>query len=101
MTIQNASPEAERVPRGHHEDAGDGFRSKDPIAIIGLSCKFGGEATSASKLWDLCTGADDCWTPIPPERFDVEALYDKRKGKLGRVCIPDPGKWRPQLMIII
>ncbi|KAK8124331.1 uncharacterized protein PG998_000090 [Apiospora kogelbergensis] len=55
-----------------------------PIAIIGMSGKFGGEATTASKLWDLCKAGSDAWTPIPRDRFDAESLYDKRKGKTGR-----------------
>lgn len=70
---------------------GTGSRSAGraiPIAIIGMSGKFGGEATTASKLWDLCKAGSDAWTPIPRDRFDAESLYDKRKGKTGRVSSP-------------
>lgn len=58
-----------------------------PIAIVGMSCRFAGEVTSPSKLWDLCTSRGDAWTPIPHERFDVPGLYDKRKATRGRVRI--------------
>ncbi|KUI53120.1 Lovastatin diketide synthase LovF [Cytospora mali] len=61
-----------------------------PIAIIGMSCRFAGDVTSPSKLWDLCTGSGDAWTPIPHERFDAAGLYDKRKAKRGRVCACSP-----------
>lgn len=57
-----------------------------PIAIVGMSCRFAGDVTSPSKLWDLCTSAGDGWTPVPHERFDAAGLYDKRKAKRGRVC---------------
>jgi hypothetical protein len=56
-----------------------------PIAIIGMSCRFGGDATSPSKLWDLCVSGKDSWSPIPAERFDGKSHYNKTKGKLGRV----------------
>lgn len=56
-----------------------------PVAIIGMSCRFGGDATSPSKLWDLCTSGKDSWSPIPAERFDRKSLYDKTKGRPGRV----------------
>lgn len=56
-----------------------------PIAIIGMSCRFAGEATDPSKLWDLCKRGEDAWSPIPEERFDAAGLYDKRKESLGRV----------------
>ncbi|PSR79890.1 polyketide synthase [Coniella lustricola] len=52
-----------------------------------MHCRFAGEATSPSKLWDLCTGAKDAWTPIPKERFDAAGLFDKRKSKRGRIPI--------------
>ncbi|KAI0481329.1 polyketide synthase [Xylariaceae sp. FL0804] len=61
--------------------------STSPIAIIGLSCRFGGDASSPSKLWDLCVEARDAWSPIPQERFDAAGLYDERKGKLGRIQV--------------
>ncbi|KAJ4422355.1 Type I Iterative PKS [Gnomoniopsis sp. IMI 355080] len=59
-----------------------------PIAIVGMSCRFAGEVTSPSKLWDLCTSGGDAWTPIPHERFDVSGLYDKRKSTRGRAMDP-------------
>ncbi|KAF7554507.1 hypothetical protein G7Z17_g2865 [Cylindrodendrum hubeiense] len=40
-----------------------------PIAIVGMSCRFGGDATSPSKLWELCATGKDSWSPIPAERF--------------------------------
>ncbi|KAH7143722.1 hypothetical protein EDB81DRAFT_935118 [Dactylonectria macrodidyma] len=40
-----------------------------PIAIVGMSCRFGGDATSPAKLWELCATGKDSWSPIPAERF--------------------------------
>jgi acyl transferase domain-containing protein len=56
-----------------------------PIAVIGMACRFAGDATSPSKLWDLCTGERDAWSPIPQNRFDVNSFYDAASEKMGRV----------------
>ncbi|KAK9800099.1 hypothetical protein SCARD494_01892 [Seiridium cardinale] len=55
-----------------------------PIAIIGMACRFGGEATSPSKLWDLCAAGKDGWSLIPKDRFDVQSLYHTDKTRVGR-----------------
>lgn len=49
-----------------------------PVAIVGMSCQFSGEATSASKLWDMCAAGRDGWSPIPPERFESVAAKVSR-----------------------
>ena len=60
-------------------------RPRDPIAIVGISAKFGGSATDASKLWDMVAGGETAWSPIPKERFDVRSFYHPDKNRLGRV----------------
>ena len=56
-----------------------------PVALVGMSCKFGGEAANASKFWDLCIAGKDSWGPIPQSRFNAEALYHPDPQKIGRV----------------
>jgi len=55
-----------------------------PIAIVGMACRFGGDVTNPSKLWELCVSGRDCWTPIPEDRFDVKGLYHKDHTRVGR-----------------
>lgn len=57
----------------------------NPIAIIGVSCRFAGSATSPSKLWDMCANGEAGWSPIPEDRFDVKSFYHADKERLGRV----------------
>lgn len=57
----------------------------NPIAIIGVSCRFAGSATSPSKLWDMCADGQSGWSPIPEDRFDVNSFYHADKERLGRV----------------
>ncbi|KAJ5822474.1 hypothetical protein N7447_004814 [Penicillium robsamsonii] len=54
-----------------------------PIAIIGMACRFPGDASSPEKLWDLCAKGKSAWSPIPDSRFHAESWYHPDKGHLG------------------
>ncbi|KAK4214346.1 hypothetical protein QBC37DRAFT_421440 [Rhypophila decipiens] len=58
--------------------------SNQPIAIVGMTCRFPGGVTSPSKLWDLCKSGRDVWSTVPKERFDGNLLYDENSEKTGR-----------------
>ncbi len=64
-------------------DAGERAR-RQPIAIIGLGCRFPG-ADSPEAFWRLLRDGVDAITEVPTERWDVEALYDPRPGQPGKV----------------
>ncbi|KAI1349028.1 polyketide synthase [Xylaria sp. FL0043] len=62
----------------------NGHTTSEPVAIIGVSCRFAGSATSPSKLWELCAKGQNAWSRIPNSRFDVESFYHadgKRQGR--------------------
>ena len=63
----------------------------EPIAIIGIACRFPGDVSSASELWDLCASGRSGWSPIPRERFDVQSWYDADNEKTVRVGFLFPG----------
>ena len=46
------------------------------IAIIGLGCRFPGQANDPQAFWELLRAGVDTVTEVPPERWDVEAYYD-------------------------
>ena len=56
-----------------------------PIAIVGMGCRFPGEATSPEKLWQLCSNTKSAWSEIPPGRWNKEAFYHPDGGKTGTV----------------
>ena len=58
---------------------------REPVAIIGIGCRLPGAITDPTSLWDVLTEGVDAITTIPPDRFDVEGLYDERPATPGRV----------------
>lgn len=49
--------------------------SQEPIAIIGIGCRFPGKATNPSALWDVLREAPDLLTTVPSDRFNLEGYY--------------------------
>ncbi|MER7973985.1 acyltransferase domain-containing protein, partial [Streptomyces sp. NPDC096080] len=51
--------------------------SDEPIAIIGMSCRFPGGARSADAFWNLVADSTDTISDFPVNRgWDADALYD-------------------------
>ncbi|MEO1399840.1 MAG: type I polyketide synthase [Cyanobacteria bacterium J06635_1] len=48
----------------------------EPIAIIGLGCRFPGGANSPQAFWELLANQVDAIAPVPPDRWDINAYYD-------------------------
>ncbi|MGE0158272.1 MAG: SDR family NAD(P)-dependent oxidoreductase [Gemmatimonadales bacterium] len=53
----------------------ESVRRADPIAIVGLGCRFPGGADSADQYWTLLCERRDGVRDIPADRWDVEAWY--------------------------
>ncbi|KAL4881198.1 hypothetical protein BJY04DRAFT_218375 [Aspergillus karnatakaensis] len=51
------------------------FFTREPVAIVGSSCRFPGGATSPSKLWELLEKPRDVVQEIPASRFNTKAFY--------------------------
>ena len=48
----------------------------EPIAIIGVGCRFPGGCSSPAAYWKLLREGVDAIREVPPERWDIDAYYD-------------------------
>ena len=51
-------------------------RRTEPIAVIGLGCRFPGGVASPDAYWQLLRGGVDAITEVPADRWDANAYYD-------------------------
>ncbi|WP_040687292.1 type I polyketide synthase [Nocardia vinacea] len=61
-------------------------RADEPIAIVGMSCRFPGGVRNPEQLWDLVRSGTDATTEFPNDRgWDLEQLIDQDPDKPGTV----------------
>jgi acyl transferase domain-containing protein len=57
----------------------------EPIAVIGLACRFPGQADTPDDYWRLLEGGVNAIREVPADRWDVEALYDADPDAAGKM----------------
>src|SRR5579863_6902933 len=69
--------------------------AREPIAIVGMSCRFpgvGGPVSSPEELWRLVRAGGDAISGLPTDRgWDIERLYDPEPGRPGRSYVCEGG----------
>ncbi|MGW3157640.1 type I polyketide synthase [Streptomyces sp. NPDC001089] len=73
------APAADTAPGARRADTDD-----DPIAIIGMACRFPGDVGTPEEFWRLLAAGTDAITPFPDDRdWDLDALHDPEAGHHG------------------
>ena len=57
----------------------------EPIAIVGMSCKFPGGVNGPESYWDLLQGGGDGIVEVPADRWDVDEFFDERSQTPGKI----------------
>ncbi|MEO5875584.1 MAG: beta-ketoacyl synthase N-terminal-like domain-containing protein, partial [Streptosporangiaceae bacterium] len=64
----------------------------EPIAIVGMACRFPGGVRSPEDLWRLVAARADAVAPFPDDRgWDLEALYDPDPERYGKSYVDQGG----------
>jgi thioester reductase-like protein len=48
----------------------------EPVAVIGMACRFPGGANSPELFWELLRDGRDAVTEVPPARWRIDDLFD-------------------------
>ncbi|OOK81799.1 beta-ketoacyl synthase, N-terminal domain protein [Mycobacterium kansasii] len=48
----------------------------EPVAVVGIGCRFPGDATDPDSFWDLLIEGRNAISRVPADRWDADAFYD-------------------------
>ncbi len=67
-------------------------REREPIAIVGMSCRYPGGVCTPQELWDLVAGERDGIGPFPTDRgWDLESIFDPDPDRPGTSYVKHGG----------
>ncbi|MFF1407044.1 type I polyketide synthase [Streptomyces sp. NPDC058294] len=87
--LKRATTELERSRRRVRELE---EQDREPVAIIGMGCRYPGGVRTPEDLWRIIDEGTDVVTEFPTDRgWDVEAIYDPEPGAPGKSYVRHGG----------
>jgi acyl transferase domain-containing protein/aryl carrier-like protein len=65
--------------------------AREPLAIVGIGCRFPGGADAPEAFWKLLWEGKDATTEVPPGRWRAKALFDPDARRAGKLASPRGG----------
>ncbi len=77
--------EQDEQPADQNIDAHSQATLSEPIAIIGLACRFPAGANTPEAFWELLKNGRDAVSEIPEDRWNLAAFYDPMPNTPGKM----------------
>jgi acyl transferase domain-containing protein len=74
-----ASPDSNSAALDENEKAAE------PVAVIGMGCRFPGGAVTPDQFWQLLRNGVDAVTEVPPDRWNADEFYDPNPDASGKM----------------
>ncbi|MEM7269867.1 MAG: type I polyketide synthase, partial [Pseudomonadota bacterium] len=84
LTLEEANAEIERLRAALAEN---NQTAREPIAIVGMGCRYPGGVRTPNEFWELLSSGRDILRDIPSERWDVDAHYDPEMTVPGKMYV--------------
>lgn len=72
--------------------------STEPIAVVGMGCRFPGGVNSPEQFWELLCAGQNGIVRVPADRWDADAFYTDDHTVPGTICSREGGfltGWQP------
>ncbi|KAK8132626.1 Type I Iterative PKS [Apiospora kogelbergensis] len=58
----------------------------EPIAVVGMGCRFPGDATSPNNLWRMLIQGESAWSTFPKDRVNIASYFHPSGSRQGSIC---------------
>ena len=63
----------------------------EPIAVVGMACRFPGGASSPAAFWELLDRGVDAVGVVPRDRWNIDDYYDADPSTAGKMAVREGG----------